>query len=29
MTEFIKDSMEDTEDNFMYHRRKQHNIYLK
>ena len=29
ITEFVKDSIEDTEDNFMYHRRKQHNIYLK
>ncbi len=29
ITEFVKNSIEDTEDNFMYHRRKQHNIYLK
>jgi len=29
ITEFVKSSIEDTEDNFMYHRRKQHNIYLK
>ena len=29
MVEFIKTSREDTEDEFMYHRRKQHNIYLR
>jgi len=29
ITEFVKDSIEDTEDDFMFHWRKQHNIYLK
>jgi len=29
ITEFVKNSIEDTEDDFMFHWRKQHNIYLK